>query len=74
MSLTKLKPRVDRKISGLCFRGAHENSGQKNVCKGRSCDCDCHSVNKKIPYCIVCEIRRTEKEDEICRHCSGKRH
>lgn len=73
MSL-KLKPvRPDRSISGLCHRGSHENSPGKNKCKGRSCTCNCHPINKKIPFCIVCEARRTDKPDQVCRYCSGER-
>lgn len=64
-------PRPDRRISCLCMRGAHEGSGQKNECKGRSCSCECHPINRKIPFCIVCEVRRTDKEDQVCRYCSG---
>ncbi len=68
----KLRIKVDRKISGLCFRGSHENCGQKNVCKGRSCSCNCHPINNKYPICIVCDMRRTDKEDGICRYCTGQ--
>ncbi len=71
MSLTKLR-RPDRRISALCHRGSHADSLVKNKCKGRSCRCDCHSINKKITFCIVCDSRRTDKEDQICRYCSGK--
>ena len=72
MSLTKLK-RPDRRISALCHRGSHENTNVKNKCKGRSCRCNCHPLNKKIPFCIICDSRRTDKEDGICRFCSGER-
>jgi len=71
MSLIKLRP--DRSISALCHRGSHEDSTVKNRCKGRSCICDCHPLNKKIPFCIVCESRRTDKPDQVCRFCSGER-
>ena len=72
MSLTKLK-RPDRSISALCHRGSHEDSLTKSKCKGRSCRCNCHPINKKIPFCIVCESRRTDKENQICRYCSGEK-
>ncbi len=74
MSLTKLQARPDRRISALCHRGSHESSEVKNKCKGRSCTCNCHPINKNIPFCIICESRRTDKEDQICRYCSGERN
>ncbi len=74
MSLTKLKSvRPDRRISSLCHRNSHENSNAKNRCRGRSCNCNCHPLNKKIPFCIICENRRTDKPDQICRMCSGEK-
>ena len=72
MSLTKLK-RPDRSISALCHRGSHENMDVKHKCKGRSCTCNCHPINNKILFCIICESRRTDKTDQICRYCSGER-
>lgn len=72
--MSLIKPRPDRKISALCKRGSHEGNDGKNTCKGRSCNCDCHPLNKKIPFCIICEVRRTDKEDGICRYCQGVRN
>jgi len=72
MSLNKLA-RPDRKISALCLRGSHENSAGKVACKGRTCRCSCHPLNKELPFCIVCESRRTDKENQVCRYCSGER-
>ncbi len=74
MSLINPKSiRPDHKISYLCRRGSHEGNSGKNCCKGRSCSCDCHPINKKIPFCIVCENRRTDKPDQVCRICSGEK-
>ena len=73
MSLIKLRTiRPDRSISALCHRGSHEDSLVKNKCKGRSCRCDCHPLNKQIPFCIICDNRRTDKQDQVCKICSGK--
>jgi hypothetical protein len=70
----KLKQtRPDRMVSALCHRGSHEGNEGKITCKGRSCTCNCHPINKKTPFCIVCEARRTDKEDGVCRYCSGER-
>ena len=74
MSLKLKPPRPDRKLSSLCLRGSHEGNNGKITCKGRSCNCNCHPLNKKIPFCIICESRRTDKEDGICRYCSGEKH
>ena len=41
-----VKKRVNRELSHLCFRGAHEGNEGKIVCKGRNCLCKCH--NKEI--------------------------
>ena len=64
--------RPDRRISALCFRGSHENSAGKVVCNGRTCICECHPLNKVLPFCIICESRRTDKENQVCRYCSGE--
>lgn len=73
MSLTRtIQKGPDRRISALCHRGSHEGGEQKNSCKGRSCTCDCHPLNKKLPWCIICENRRTDKEDQKCRYCTGE--
>lgn len=62
----------DRRISALCHRGSHEGNEIKHTCKGRSCACNCHPINKKIPFCIICESRRTDKENQKCRYCTGE--
>lgn len=62
----------DRPVSALCFRGSHQGSGQKHVCKGRNCSCDCHPINEKMPFCIVCNERRTDNDSQICRYCTGE--
>lgn len=72
MSLKLKTVREDRKISALCFRGAHEGSGQKHECKGRNCSCDCHPLNKRLPWCTVCHTRRTDNPNQICRYCTGE--
>ncbi len=74
LSLRLKQPRPDRKLSSLCLRGSHEGNDGKVTCKGRSCNCNCHPLNKKIPFCIVCESRRTDKEDGICRYSSGEKN
>lgn len=71
----KLKQRLkqarpDRKLSALCLRGSHEGNPGKLVCKGRSCNCNCHPINKDIPLCKRCESRRTDKENQVCTYCS----
>lgn len=69
----KLKTKsIDRHRSALCFRGAHQGSGQKNECKGRNCSCDCHPINKELPFCIICETRRTDNDNQVCRYCTGE--
>jgi len=72
LSLTKLKTvKPDRSISYLCRRGSHEGNSGKAYCKGRSCSCSCHEYNPNIIYCMVCDKRRVDGDNQICAICSG---
>ncbi len=69
----KLKQRPDKEISALCHRGSHQDSEGKFTCKGRSCNCTCHPINQKIPFCFVCKDKRTDNDNGVCRYCTGER-